>query len=303
MNETIEKKFNEFEHFLSTIDQWDLPTFKDQFYRKVDNLSKLFEESPDREALEDRFFEICDLIDNGPLHSRARNKPLGYAGDYLIIDWIYTRKTAKSGLGKYFDQFFHTCEAAQAVRNRKKYFINKCLELSHKSPDAVNILDLGCGPCRDVLETFQASSNGKNLHFHCIDHEVEAIQYASKLLRHTEAQNNIRLEQANVLRFRSNQKYDLIWSAGLFDYLEDGMASLLLKKLWRFLKDDGQIIFGNFSPSNPTKTGMDLALHWKLIHRSAYDLIQLCRDAKLPFKEIEVESEPMGVNLFCIIKK
>ena len=89
----------------------------------------------------------------------------------------------------------------------------------------------------------------------------------------------------------------------MFDYLDDRVAALLLKKVWRYLKDDGQIIFGNFSPNNPTKHGMDFLVKWHLIHRSVDDLISLCKAARIPYSEVEVESEPLGVNLFCIIKK
>ena len=102
---------------------------------------------------------------------------------------------------------------------------------------------------------------------------------------------------------KTSQKYYLIWIAGLFDYLDDRVAKILLKKLWRYLKDGGELVFGNYSPDNPTRTGMELVARWNLIHRSANDLIKLCTDTGLSFSEIEVESEPLGVNLFCVISK
>jgi SAM-dependent methyltransferase len=101
----------------------------------------------------------------------------------------------------------------------------------------------------------------------------------------------------------NSKKYDLIWSAGLFDYLDDRIAALLLKKVWRNLKDGGQIIFGNFGPDNPTRNGMELVVRWYLIHRTAEDLVKLVRMSGVPFSEVSIESEPLGVNLFCVIKK
>lgn len=303
MRVDLQREFDDFSDFLSTIESWDLPTFKDELYRKVDHFAQIIEKAPNKEELKDRFFQICDKFASGPLHRRAREKPLGYAGDFLIIDWIYTQKTASSGKGKFFDLLFQSYEAAQAVRNRKQYFINKCAELAHQKNSRIDILNLGCGPCRDILETVQTSKNGSHLHFHCIDNEPKAIEYAKKLLAQAGIQNNILLDHANVLRFRTSRQYDLIWVAGLFDYLEDRAAVLLLKKIWKHLKDDGQIIFGNFSPGDPTRQGMELVARWKLIHRNASDLIRLCREAGLPFSEIEIESEPLGVNLFCIVRK
>jgi len=301
MGENIYKEFEDFEKFISTLDSSNMPTFRDTLYKKLDRIAQLFEKSPNQEELRKRFFHLCNTFDCSLLHRRAREKPLGYAGDFLIIDWIYTKKTATSEQGKLYDLLFQSYEGAEAVRNRKQYFINKCLELSHNKKSRVDILNLGCGPCRDVLETFQATDNGENLYFHCIDNEPKAIEYARKLLSQTEEQKNIQLDHANVLRFRTSRKYDLIWVSGLFDYLEDRMAVILLKKIWHHLKDNGQIIFGNFSPANPARKGMDIMLKWNLFHRTDNDLIKLCREAKLPFSEIE--SEPLGVNLFCIIRK
>ena len=301
MRTNIEKEFKDFEEFNSPLDTSNMTRFKDTLYQKLDHFADIFESAPNQGELRERFFQLCNKFDSGMLHRRARERPLGYSGDFLIIDWIYTKKIASNGQGKLLDLLFQSYEGAQAVRNRKDYFINKCLELSHLKKCRIDILNLGCGPCRDVFEIFQASENGENLHFHCIDNEAKAIDYAKKLLAPIEVQKNICLDHANVLRFRTSKEYDLIWVAGLFDYLEDRVAVLLLKKVWRHLKNGGQIIFGNFSPTNPARKGMDIMLHWKLIHRSAHDLIGLCQKADLPFSEIE--SEPLGVNLFCIIRK
>jgi len=303
MEDLIQREFEDFAKFISEIDKSNLLRYKNEFFLKIDRIAEIIEKAPNKKELENQFFELCRELDHSIMHRRTREKPLGYAGDYLLIDWIYTKQTAPSGRGKLFDLLFHDYEAARSVRNRKQYFVKKCIELSHQKNSRVDILDLGCGPCRDVLETFQTSENGENLYFHCIDNEPKAIEYAKKLLSHTKVQNNIRLECANVFSVKTSHKYDLIWSAGLFDYLNDRLASLLLKKAWRYLKDKGEIIFGNFSPKNPTRKGMELVGKWYLIHRTANDLISLCQKAQIPFSEIQIESEPLGINLFCIIKK
>lgn len=299
----IHSAFSDFAEFLSSSDSLEVETYRDELYKRIDLITGMIEEEPDKDRWEAEFFKLFDRFDISPIHHRARMKPLGYAGDYLLIDWIYTNKTASSGLGKRLDKVFQSYEAAEAVRNRKKYFIKKCLELVKTKKRHVNVLNLGCGPCRDVLETYQASKNGKNLHFHCVDQEPKAIAYAKKLLSHEPMQNNIQLDCTNIFHLNTTLKYDLIWIAGLFDYLEDRVAILLLKKIWRYLKKDGHIIFGNFSPANPTRKGMEAGCAWYLIHRTAQDLAKLCTDSKIPFQEIDIESEPLGINLFCSIKK
>jgi SAM-dependent methyltransferase len=303
MEDQVHRKFEEFSSFLKTISKKNLSEYKEKFFEQIDIISETINQSPNRKELEEEFFQICSGIDKSLMHKRTREKPLGYAGDFQLIDWIYTQKTTTNGKGKLFDLLFHSYEAAQSVRNRKEYFKNKCLSLANNKKKQINILNLGCGSCRDVLETFQESTNGCKLFFHCIDHEPKAITSAKKLLSHNKAHDNVLLETTNVFHIHTDKKYDLIWSAGLFDYLEDRVVVLLLKKMWRYLKEGGKIIFGNFSQNNPTRNGMELVGKWYLIHRSAEELIRLCTEAKIPFREIEIESEPNGINLFCNITK
>ncbi len=303
MTPAVKQAFSAFEDFISNIDTTDPSFNRNRVYQEIDHVVNLIDASPDKEDLQEYFFKICQKFAPSPLHRRVRNKPLGYAGDYLIIDWIYTNQTLPSGKGQILDDIFQNYEATQAVRNRKQYFIQKCLELSHAKKGEVDILDLASGPCRDVLETFEASSNGKNLFFDCIDQEPEAILYAKNLLENTKAQENVYLECANIIQYRPKKTYDLIWSGGLFDYFEDRVVVIMLKKMWRYLKEDGQIIFGNFGPDNPSRKTMEMVGQWNLIHRSAEELISLCEQAGLPFSEVKVESEPLGINLFCIIRK
>lgn len=304
MTPAVAKAFSAFEDFVTSIDCTDAILCRDRVYEQIERITDIIEDSPDeKEELRDHFFTICQKFAKSPLHRRARNKPLGYAGDYLLIDWIYTNQTLPNGPGQILDAIFQNYEASQAVRNRKDYFIKKCLELSHSRKGQVDILDVASGPCRDVLEAFNASSNGKNMHFHCIDQEPDAILYAESLLKDTKAQANVKFECSNIIQMKINKQYDMVWTAGLFDYFEDRVVVLMLKKFWRYLKEDGQIIFGNFGPYNPTRKTMELIGQWNLIHRSAEHLISLVEEAKIPFSEIKVENEPLGINLFCNIKK
>jgi len=301
---TIQTDFNNFKKLLSNINNTNnLSVYKNDFFNIINTIAEKINHSSDKEHLKEEFFNICSTIDSSIMHQRTREKPCGYAGDYLLIDWIYTKKTATNGAGKLFDELFHSYEAAESVRNRKEYFKKKCKEMYQELNRDIDILDLGCGSCRDVKEIYESLNNGHNINFHCVDSDPRAVTYARKVLNGKIDKYNIDIDVANVFRLKTNRKYDLIWSAGLFDYLEKRIVILLLKKIWRYLKDNGRIIFGNFSPINPTKNGMELVGKWYLIHRTASELIKICRETGLPISELEVESESSGINLFCVLKK
>jgi len=303
MEPRITSTFEDFFNFIATEPSQDIESYKKEFFARIESIADLIDSSNQKEQLKEEFFKMCNPLEDSIMHKRTREKPLGYSGDFLLIDWIYTKKTADSPRGKFFDQLFHSFEASESVRNRKEFFIKKCQQIADNATGPVKILDLGCGSCRDVLEAFQSVSNHENLFFHCIDQEPEAINYAKDLFVDTPYYSHITFEQSNIFFIKRNQNYDYIWSAGLFDYLDDRTIKILLKKLWKILTPGGKIIFGNFSPKNPTKKGMELVGKWYLIHRSAEQLLDISQGAGINYSKIEIESEPQGINLFCEIQK
>ncbi len=303
MREDLRDAMERFKRILTSNDRSDLSNYKKEFFDQIDRISEIIGSNGHSEQEREEFFQICSTLDQSLMHGRTRHKPLGYAGDFQLIDWIYTQKTAESGLGKYFDELFHTYEAAQAVRNRKAYFIRICDELSKEKKSKIDILNIGCGSCRDVIEAVESRTNGTAYRFHCVDHESKAIEYAKSLLAGTRAALYVELECKNMFRIQTNRTFDLIWSAGLFDYLDDRVAALLIKKNWRYLKQGGWFVFGNFSPQNPTRNGMELVGKWYLLHRTANDLIEICNRARVPYSKLEIDHESLGINLFCKIQK
>ena len=303
MDTGLKTAIEDFSQFIQTVNSQEIPVFKDTFFNKIDRIARLIEQSNNEDEWREKFFNMCSTLNDSMLHYRTREKPLGYAGDFLLIDWIYTQKKADSKHGSFFDELFHNFEAARAVRNRKQFFIEKCKALTSNASGPFTVLDLGCGSCRDVLETFEQVDNWDNLYFHCVDQEPRAIAYAEELFKNKPFRHHIHLENSNIFFLHKKQQYPLIWSAGLFDYLDDRTIRVLLKKLWRILCPGGSITFGNFSPENPTRNGMELVGKWFLIHRSAEELLDIAQNAGIPYSRIDIESEPEGVNLFCTITK
>jgi SAM-dependent methyltransferase len=93
-------------------------------------------------------------------------------------------------------------------------------------------------------------------------------------------------------------QFDLVYSAGLFDYFEDDFASMAANELKKLLNNDGQLIIGNFDLSTPNQFGMALVFDWNLIYRTGEDLTRIF---SRPGSRLRIESEEAQVNLFCII--
>jgi len=227
----------------------------------------------------------------------AYHKPLGYAGDFQLIEKIYTYKTSSNPHLAKWDQFSHHQTATKAIRNRISFFLEQVWKAKIQEPTDCQILNLASGPGRDMYETFNILG-APGLHIDCVEQDAQAINYAKNLCK--KFFDHIQFFQKNVLRFTTKKTYDLIWSGGLFDYFNDSIFKRILRRLLSFVKTDGRLIIGNFSTTNPTRGYMDL-FNWNLIHRTRDELRQLARDCGVPNEKISIEQEPEGINLFLTI--
>jgi extracellular factor (EF) 3-hydroxypalmitic acid methyl ester biosynthesis protein len=243
--------------------------------------------------------EIKTILNENTLIGHAFVKPYGYPGDFSLIDKIYQFDLNKEPRYKNWDLFFQNQPAAYAVRNRKDFFIEYCKTLVLKKENA-KVLILGSGPAEDVNEFLTNSSVGNKLSFELIDFDQSAINFSME--KNEKFNGQIVYNKINALRFNSYKLYDLIWSAGLFDYFKDKHFTFLIRKYINCITEDGELVISNFSTKNPTKKFMDV-IDWNLNHRTESDLFRIALDANIDKEMVSVEKEPLGINLFLKIRK
>ncbi|MFB6317024.1 class I SAM-dependent methyltransferase [Saccharicrinis sp. FJH54] len=228
-------------------------------------------------------------------------KPQGYAGDYLMIDKIYTYHQSEIGKYQVWDKYFHAQSAPKAVRNRKKYFKSKLKHKLSTTSDKIELLNVASGPARDILELYQEIDNPKQLSTTCVEIDENAIKYASNLVNGY--CQNIEFVKANVLRYRTEKKFDVVWSAGLFDYFNEKAFIMVLSRFKDFVKPGGEIIIGNFNErNNPSRDYMEIFGEWFLHHRTEEELVTLAMKSGFDFTQVNIGREPENVNLFMHIK-
>jgi ubiquinone/menaquinone biosynthesis C-methylase UbiE len=225
----------------------------------------------------------------------------GYPGDFEIIDRIYQRHVAAEPEYAGWDHFFHAGDAAKAVRARKSYCVNLFNSHAERSHGDVDILNVASGPCRDVLEfKAQETEAAQRTAVHCIDSDSNAIAHARQLLQRYIG--DITFEERNVLRMRTTRDFDLVWSAGLFDYFDDRVFVSVLKKLYSALRTGGELVVGNFSTRLKSKSYMEFG-EWRLNYRDEETIWRLARTAGFADEQISIDSEETGSNLFLHVRK
>ncbi len=242
---------------------------------------------------------IRDSLNVNTLIGHGYVKPFGYPGDFSIIHNIYRVYVNPDQKYSNWDRFFQDQEGAHAVRNRKDYFLKRCAEIDAFDHREKRVLILGSGPATDVNDYLRSHPESK-IHFDLVDFDQNAIDFAKS--QNEDFSNSIDYFKINVLRFKPYQWYDLIWSAGLFDYFKDKHFVYMINKYYKYLNEGGEFIIGNFSNSNPTRRLMEVLSDWYLNHRSKYDLVRMALEAEAREENIDVEMEELGVNLFLRIK-
>lgn len=232
----------------------------------------------------------------GTMQAASILKKHGYSGDFEIIDDIYQMRIAEEPNLRRWDLYFHAQAAPCAVRNRKAYFHHLLKTVSDRHSSRVpRVLNIASGPARDLREWFDAHPDSP-IQFDCIELDAKAIAHAKALC--APYLDRIRIHHQNALRFVPSEKYDLIWSAGLFDYLTDRLFTRLLRSLMPFANKDGEVVIGNFSEFNSSRDYMELFGDWYLEHRSEERLRTIAEKAGAPARQTEVHWEPQGVNYF-----
>lgn len=238
---------------------------------------------------------------SGTMQARALSKKYGYSGDFEMIEAIYSMEISQEPDLRRWDLYFHSQAAPNAVRNRKTYFhhlLSAHSQNLQKKP--IRVLNVASGPARDVRE-WVLDHPEKEVFFDCVDAEIHAIERAKKMC--APFAQRVEFYHRNVMRFLPAKGYELVWSAGLFDYLTDRSFVYLLKALMAVTRRGGEVVVGNFSDFNPSRDYMELLGDWVLQHRTRDHLRELALEAGAGADSIDVRWEPEGVNLFLHIRR
>lgn len=283
-----------------------------QAYNKYEETLRSYPEEIHDNAVDFLRQKLNHIIYQSPFAERVFNKPLGYAGDYEMMNLIYKQENVgKSLFARCLHRYYINEPAAQAVRNRADYLVDVITRALKAAPKdrPYRILSVACGPAMEWQKLIPTLSNmDQEIIVDLLDQDKTALLDTQNQLKQLCRQHSspITFQFINkaikniIARGTDHKKYDLVYSAGLFDYLSAPIASKAATKMFESVESGGKMIIGNFNVDNPNKSGMDYALDWKLIYRSEDDLLNLFSDID---GKLSIENEMLDINLFCVIDK
>ncbi|MCE9556548.1 MAG: class I SAM-dependent methyltransferase [Planctomycetes bacterium] len=244
----------------------------------------------------------------GVLQERARTKPLGYAGDYQMLDWIIRWQCCEHPLGRFFDRFFQRQAAPEAVRARTLLAAGVIAAdcLAH-ADGPYHVVSVGVGPGLDLAAAAEILPRERRsgLRFTLLDLDEAGLEFAAGQLYKHVSQSQVTVVRDNLFRLARNKRAaermagaNFILCTGLFDYLDDASAPALLQLFWQSLAPGGRMLVGNFAPHCPTRAYMEWIGNWYLNYRTTEELAGLARSAGIPSASFSIVSERLGIDRF-----
>src|SRR5258705_897743 len=157
---------------------------------------------------------IHPLVLSAPFAFRAVQKPLGYAGDYEMVNMILRDPHEGGSLfAKVLNRWFIKQPPAEAHRNRIKYLSQKLLEETARVTGqgrVARVFNLGCGPAAEVQEFLERQSLSDRTDLTLVDFNDETLTYVRNALEGAKARHH----RMTALRFLKKSVFQRLKGKG-----------------------------------------------------------------------------------------
>ncbi|WP_420993504.1 class I SAM-dependent methyltransferase [Cupriavidus sp. 30B13] len=255
------------------------------------------------------------LLLRAPFVYRTFTKPLGYAGDYEMVNQILS--DPQQGPTTYF-QIVNTAFLKAAVATAHRNRIDLLVDFLSRQADAARaagrpfrVLNVGCGPAFEIQRFVREYPQPELLSFQLVDFSEETLAYTKASIERSAAaaghKDKVSVEMVHqsvheLLKRKiapddaSLREFDAVYCAGLFDYLSDKVCARLLSYFAARTRPGGQLLVTNVHSANPEKFGMEHLLEWYLIYRDEARMSMLLPEHSSGHK---LYVDQTGVNVFA----
>lgn len=217
-----------------------------------------------------RSHTLRDVLHQDPLTARAFAMSRGYQGDAELLDIIYSGRwngDDVSPLGAAIFGYTIRCQAPSAVRERRRFLASQIDRCCEEIPGAA-ILSIACGHLRE-LEISRAIDTRAFGRFVALDRDPATLAFVAEQW----GPRGVDARTASVEMFMSDEpvpeRFDLIYAAGLYDYLDDQLAQYITARLFELLRPGGRLLIGNYTPDTRDAGYMEAYMGWELTYRDA----------------------------------
>lgn len=260
-----------------------------------------------------------------PMHGRAWEKPLGYAGDYRLMELGQMDELEGDSL---YARFLHhvgkECSFGATVTARGITARQTAREVIEAATRPVRIVSLACGPAVEMRRLFQEiPAVPQPVELILIDQDAQALRdchdaLAAVLRARWPEDCPVTL---HCLHFSLRQivapkkgaeaalvaevlhDVDLIYSMGLYDYILQPLARRIVTCLYGMLAPGGRVFIGNLRRVPDCSWVMDYALAWHLVYRTEDEMLDLAGEIDPPPARSQVTRDATENCLFLDVER
>jgi Methyltransferase domain. len=225
---------------------------------------------------------IAAFLLQDPFTNWSNRKPRGYSGDAGLLDFVYGHEAqsaevaAATELGRDIYEMTRNAPSCAAVRERLDILAKYVDQTADRVQDA-EVLAVAAGHLRESAKS-AAGHKGRIKKWVALDQDPESISVIESCgVSCVEATpGSVRDIIARPLKYGT---FDLVYSAGLYDYLEHKVAVKVTQRCLQMLKPGGSYLFANFADDIPEDGYMESFMRWELILRSEDDIKLILEDS------------------------
>jgi len=254
-------------------------------------------------------FTLC-----APFVFRSYFKPIGYAGDFAMVNFMFANPfQGESLFSRIINAWMVKQPVCEAFRVRANYLYETITrEVARVEPvrKQARIMNFGCGPAIEVQRFLQQQELSNSTSFTLVDFNQETLEFVSTRLGQLKSDHGrtttVEFRQKSVYEVlkgigstaseSESQKYDLVYCSGLFEYLSDKTCDELMDRLFDLVAPQGLLLVTCLDSNSLRPKTVESMLEWHMIYRSR-DQVQSLRPNACNSREFTIQLLPPGVFL------
>lgn len=237
--------------------------------------------------------ELHPLLMASPYPYRTFTKPLGYAGDYEMMNMTHREvPEGPNAYAKIVNAAYVRLPIARCVRNRVRTlqeYLDAGVANALDAQRPFRAISIGCGPGIEVQRFIRDNAQAAHAELYLLDFNAETLDYARSMINaaardtHREprvfyVQESVHLLLKSATAMTDNEftgHFDFVYCAGLFDYLSDKVCARLLRLFFSWLRGGGALLATNMHERTLNRYIIEHLVDWFLIYRNEEQMLRL----------------------------
>jgi extracellular factor (EF) 3-hydroxypalmitic acid methyl ester biosynthesis protein len=245
-----------------------------------------------------------------PLARRSVDKPLGYPGDYGLVNLIYDEPTGgDDALGRAIARYTWNVGPCRAHRQRRPWSLSHLAQLRAQLGRPLRVASYACGP-EHTLQAWLATDPATEVDLY--DAEPRALDWCRRRFADLEQRLGTPLTvRTHLVSPRALAEgdvpltgpFDAVLVLGLFDYLSAETIGALVDRVLPAIEVGGRLLCTNLHDPNPWRSFMEYLGAWQVEHRTAPQLEREVVRERVDLRTVESRLDDSGTNVFLALAR